>query len=260
MASLAALWKFSQFIFWCAVLVPIQALVMLFSKKDAFYILPSFWHRRVIKIFNISVEVQGSPCTKRPCLYVSNHVSYLDIPVIASVMPVSFVAKEDVASWPLFGLLAKLQRTAFISRKRSSAILGQNNLLTRLQNDGRIVIFPEGTSSNGFKVLSFKSTLFNVATDQSLAEKLYIQPFTIELLQTNGTAINNDEDRDLYAWHGDMELMPHFWAFAKCKGAKVKLHFHAPIRVQHDEQRKALAIKCFEIVAQPLNKEQEKAA
>ncbi len=249
MGNLRATLKFTQFFFWSALLIPPQMIIMVFSRGNAAYTLPIFWHKMICRAFKLDIEVEGQPSKEQQTIYVSNHVSYLDIPVIGSILPASFVAKEEVATWPVFGLLAKLQQCVFINRARHRIGEGQSNMQQRLNSGNSIVLFPEGTSTNGTNVLPFKSSLFSVATDPELTKKPLIQPFTIELLETNGQKIKIEKDHDLYAWYADMTLAPHFWDFAKSNGAKVKLHFHAPLRVKDDDNRKNLAKTCHDKVA-----------
>lgn len=255
-----AVWKFAQFFFWSGLLVPPQMVLMLFSRGKAAFILPHLWHWLIYRAFGIQVEIVGNPVRNEQTVYIANHVSYLDITAITAVLPVSFVAKREVASWPLFGLFAKLQQTAFISRSRQDAHTEKNTLKDWLTSGNSLVLFAEGTSSDGSTVLPFKSSLFGMVTDPGLATRPLIQPLTIELSETNGRTVETQKDRDMYAWHGDMTLVPHFWAFAKSKGAKVRLHFHAPFRVQEGSDRKELAQLCHRQVIGPLVPDSAEAA
>ncbi|MCB9991552.1 MAG: 1-acyl-sn-glycerol-3-phosphate acyltransferase [Rhodospirillales bacterium] len=244
--------------FWSALLIPPQIIILLFSRGKAAFILPTFWQHRICNAFGLKVEVIGTPVLDRQALFVSNHISYLDIPVIAGVLPASFVAKADVASWPVFGLLAKLQQTAFVSRSRATLAQEKAALSNVLAQGRSLIIFPEGTSSDGQTVLPFKTSLFGLALESG--QDITVQPFTIELASVDGHEVSTQADRDLYAWHGDMTLMPHFWAFAKSSGAKVRLHFHPPLRVQQISDRKELARICYDLVAAPLNHRASSAA
>lgn len=248
MAAVRAVFKFMQFFFWCAVLIPPQACILLFTRGRGAYILPQFWHIMVCRAFGIRVEVTGCPIRDRQVLYVGNHLSYLDISAISSVLPVSFVAKDDVARWPLFGLLARLQRTAFISRDRGRAASESDALRARLFQGGSLAVFPEGTSSDGTAVLPFKSSLFELVCGEG-AVPVTVQPFTISLAEIDGRVPAGQAERDIYAWYGAMTLAPHFLAFAKCSGVKVRLHFHPPVAIQQGVDRKALARRCRDIVA-----------
>ena len=252
MAGIMAIWKFSCFFFWSILLIPPQMLVMLFSRGKAAFILPTIWQRLICRAFALEVEVTGIPVQDARTIYVGNHISYLDIPVIAGILPASFVAKAEVASWPVFGFLAKLQQTAFINRSRKAVAHEKTALSALLAKGKSLIIFPEGTSSDGRTVLPFRSSLFGLALDDPIRPT--IQTFTLELVSVNGHPVTSQEDRDLYAWHGDMTLMPHFWSFAKSHGAKVRLHFHPPLQVQQVNDRKELASLCHKQVASILEK------
>tara|TARA_B100001179_G_C18593522_1_gene405929 strand:- start:1377 stop:1943 length:567 start_codon:yes stop_codon:yes gene_type:complete len=182
------------------------------------------------------------------CLYVSNHISYLDIPVIGSVLKASFVAKEEVRNWPVFGFLSTLQQTAFIKRNRSAASEGTSELNNFLKDGKNLILFPEGTTSNGTEVLPFKSSFFQVATTGNVQ---HVQPFTVKINQVNGIEPVIQSDYDIYAWHGDMDLAPHLWKFAKSKGAVIDLVFHDSLTLSANSDRKTLCNHSYEKVKSP---------
>lgn len=187
----------------------------------------------------------------RQVILTSNHVSYLDIEVFSTVTPWSFVAKAEVAGWPLFGTLARLQQTAFTSRSRTDAHKDKNALSSMLAAGKNLIIFPEGTSSDGGQVLPFKSSLLSAALE---SPNLLVQPVTLAVLEVDGKQACSGPVRDLYAWHGDMTLPPHLWAFAKGKGARIRLIFHPPVDPASVADRKALTTLCQTIVAGGLDK------
>lgn len=217
---------------------------MAITRGPAAYILPHLWERCICLIFGLKVIVEGKPHTDSQTLYIANHLSYLDIPVIASVLKASFVAKEDVAGWPVFGFLSKMQQTAFISRSRTQAAKGRYALQNMLKDGKSLIIFPEGTSSDGQEILPFKSSLFSIAHDIRTESPLMVQPITLSLVKVNGQLPNDQTIRNQYAWHGDMTLSPHLWAFLKGKGATVRIHFHPPEPAQKFPCRKTLAQHC----------------
>ncbi|MEZ5813806.1 MAG: lysophospholipid acyltransferase family protein [Alphaproteobacteria bacterium] len=240
----------------CLLAVPFQLLLITFYKGRYAYILPHLWHKGVCAIFRIRVQKTGKIYTNSQVLYMSNHLSYLDIPAIASVLCFgSFVAKKDVASWPVFGFLSTLQQTAFISRSRGDAKKEASALDTMLENGKNLIIFPEGTSTDGQSVLDFKSSLFAIALREDLAD-IMIQPVTVKLLSVNGHPPETQEDRDLYAWHRDMdgsiELHHHLWSFAKSSGAALSITFHETIPAKNFPDRKTLAKACHEAVSNGL--------
>ncbi len=253
MKKAKAILKFIIFIIITLAVIPLQYLLLLLHKGKGAYTLPFLWQKTVCYIFQIKIKITGSPYTKSQTIYVANHISYLDIPVIASVLRASFVAKQDVKSWPVFGFLSKLQQTAFISRNRSDAKKGKN-ILDKMLDDGKsLIIFPEGTSTDGREVKNFKSSLFSIALKENL-KNIYIQPITIKMEKTNGHDIKTQKDRDIYSWHIDMTtpLGEHLWKFAQTSGAEISLYFHPPIKAHDFSDRKALAKACYNQVSNGL--------
>lgn len=250
MRSVIAALKLMAFFVLSFFIVPAQFLLLRFHKGAYAYIIPQIWHKGVCFIFQIEVETRGNPIKSGQTLYVSNHLSYLDIPAIATVLRASFVAKKDVAKWPVFGFLSKLQQTAFIERKRGAAAKEATALGTMLADGKSLIIFPEGTSTDGQGVLPFKSSLFSLALNDAAAP-LTIQPFTIQVKEVNGTVPKTQELRDIYAWHRDMdtELPRHLWLFAKSKGAKITLTFQPVTTSSAFKDRKTLAKHCHEAVS-----------
>tara|TARA_R110001592_G_scaffold16881_14_gene71713 strand:+ start:2359 stop:3048 length:690 start_codon:yes stop_codon:yes gene_type:complete len=227
---------------------------MLFCKENAAYILPWLWQKIVCSIFRITVRVNGTPYTDSQTIYMSNHVSYLDIPAIGSILRASFVAKKDVASWPVFGFLSKLQQTAFISRSRED-VKKEKHALDSMLNDGKsLIIFPEGTSTDGREVRLFKSSLFSIAMKENL-RGIKVQPVTLRMETVNQKQIHTQDDRDLYSWHIDMDtpLDKHLWRFARNKGAVISLTFHPPLNASDFSDRKTLAKACYNTVSKGLD-------
>ena len=226
---------------WSALLVPIQCIVLLFHKGHTSYYVPQLWHKGVSFIIGLKTEVTGEKASTDQIIFVSNHLSYLDIFGIGSTLRASFIAKEDIAHWPVIGFLSTVQQTAFISRSSNHAKKVANSLGQMLAAGKSLILFPEGTSTDGKSVLPFKSSLFSLAWMPS-GVALPIQPFTLTLLSTNGQPVNElPRSRDIYAWYGDMEFAPHFWSFLKSKGTRIRLTFHPVILPQPSHDRKILA-------------------
>lgn len=240
MIRTAAAWlKLAAFALDCAWVIPSQSLVLLLHKGPCSYVLPRLWHRACCAIFGLKFKVIGTPYSDGQVIYAGNHVSYLDISVIGSVLKASFIAKNDLAKWPLFGFLATLQQAAFIERSRQAAGKEKSALETYLAEGKNLILFPEGTSSDGTAILPFKSSFFSLAFSPAARPGIVVQPMTLRL-ENAATR----EDRDLYAWYGDMTLEPHLWAFARSRGATVSLIFHPPLRVSDFRDRKELARAC----------------
>ncbi len=246
--------KFILFALLCIIVVPMQSLVLVFTKNEKAYILTRFWQRCTCLIFRIKIIQTGTQHTEHQTVYMSNHISYLDIPTLGSVISASFVAKKDVASWPLFGFLSKLQQTAFISRDRADARVEKNALDNMLNKGKSLIIFPEGTSTDGQTVIPFKSSLFSIAMKENLTE-IRVQPITLSIKTANGHDIITQQDRDIYSWHINMDtpMHIHLWLFAKSKGAVVSVIFHPVLKAHDFSDRKTLAKACYNTVSNNLN-------
>lgn len=238
MTSLKPVLKIALIAIWSIPLVLAQLVVLQFTKGKTAYTVPRIWHCGICKILGLSTEIVGTPVTDRQVIYVSNHLSYLDIPAIGSYLKASFIAKEDIASWPVIGFLASVQQTAFISRNSKHAKKVANALDQMLKDGKSLILFPEGTSSAGTDVLPFKSSLFSISQPKDMGA-IAIQPFILELVDVNGVALT-PESRDLYAWYGDMDFAPHILDFLKNKGARVRLTFLDVILPAENLDRKAL--------------------
>lgn len=239
MRPVLAACKLTAYLALTLILIPFQALMLaVFKKGPAIYKIPQFYHRLCCRLFNIKISVSGAPCNEGHVIFVGNHLSYLDIPVLTTLIPGSFVAKNDVEKWPLFGTLGRLQRTVFISRRRQDAGGVYHELEKRLEEQSPLIIFPEGTSSCGSDILPFKSTVFGPLLNKNIK----IQPFTI---RTNS--------QSHYAWHGDMTLPPHLWNFSKSQGAFLEIIFHEVLPAACFTDRKLLSSQCWNSVQQGLD-------
>lgn len=252
MRSIIGALKLLAYGLWCVVMIPPQIVVISFTGGKAALFLPRIFHIVSCQLFGIKCIINGQPVKDRQVLFVGNHLSYLDIPAMGCHFYGSFIAKQDVAGWFLFGLLAKLSRTLFISRSRAQAAWTKTQFSLALEEGRPLVLFAEGTSSNGTQVLPFKSSLFESVLSHE-GENIAIQPFTLRLEQVDGHPIRDEAERDIYCWYGDMELEPHLWAFAKSRGVRLSLTFHEPENPQDYEGRKDLALACHARVAAGLD-------
>lgn len=249
-----AIARFGVFALACILMAPLQwALLTVYGSGPAAYSLPWLWHRLICRAFGITIRIEGTPHTKSQTIFVGNHISYLDIPAIGSTLRGSFVAKKDVASWPVFGILARLQQTGFIDRSRTAALTESSAMSAMLDQGKTLIIFPEGTSTDGREVLPFKSSLFSLMLGAQRKE-LIIQPFTLSMTLVDGHAPESQDARDLYSWHRDMDtdLGVHLWRFAKSRGAVITLHFHDALRAADYQDRKELAKICHKAVSEGL--------
>jgi len=219
---------------------------------------PYHFQKFLCNLFGIRVTVLGTPVQDRGVLMVANHTGYFDIPILGSAAQVSFVAKSEVKSWPFFGLLATLQETVYIDRsKKSRAGESREVLRARLLADDALVLFPEGTSSDGNRVHKFKSALIGAAEAQlgtgiaGDAQEILVQPVSIAYVGLHGMPMGR-ENRALYAWYGDMELVPHLWEALKTGPFEAVVEFHQPIAVGQAGGRKEVAALAETVVRQGL--------
>ncbi len=208
--------------------------------------LPHLYHRGVARLLGLGIAVVGTPVASGPCLMAANHSSWLDIVVLSAVAPVSFVSKREVGSWPIFGTFARLQRTVFIDRTRRSAT-GQfrDEMQSRLASGDTLVLFPEGTSSDGNRVLPFKSALMGAAERTVGADEHHVpvQPVTVAYTGLQGLPMGRAR-RPFFTWYGDMDLAPHLWEALKLGPVDVTVVLHEPVTVDDCGSRKALAAHC----------------
>ena len=226
--------------------MPVQAVALLLNLRFAARF-PVVYHRLCCRIFGISIDRRGTISAARPTLFASNHTSYLDIMVLGALMPVSFVAKTEVGSWPLFGWLAKLQRTVFVDRQRRSARDQRDDITRRLAASDSLMLFPEGTSNDGNRVLPFRSALFGAAERRlgpgGTAGPVTVQPVSIAYTRLDGVPVGYTL-RPLFAWYGDMEMAGHLWQVAGLGRITVVVEFHPPTSIAAFASRKELAEHC----------------
>lgn len=227
------------------ILMPFQALALLAGSSAANRI-PVFYHRHACRCLGIDVVRRGAPSTARPTLFVSNHSSYLDIEVLGSLIECSFIAKAEMIHWPMIGWLARLQRSVFVDRRRSNVSEHANEVAIRLAQGDNLVLFAEGTTSDGNRLLPFKSALFTVAEQASADRPLTIQPVSVVATALDGMPLGRSL-RPIYAWYGDMPLFDHAWRVMTLGRVTVVVEFHEPF-VAAGMTRKALAARCEEEV------------
>jgi lyso-ornithine lipid O-acyltransferase len=232
---------------WTLALLPVQAAALLMSMGLAER-LPLLYHRGVCRILGLTVERRGVMSATRPTLFVCNHTSYIDIEALGAVVPGCFVAKSEVAGWPGFGLLAKLQRTIFVER-RAQRTAGQRDVMAeRLAAGDNLMLFAEGTSNDGNRVLPFKSALFSVTEQPINGAPVTVQPVSIAYTRLGGMPLMRHM-RPLFAWYGDMELAGHLWTLMGTGDITVAIEFHAPVTIDQFGSRKALAGHCHQVIA-----------
>jgi lyso-ornithine lipid O-acyltransferase len=226
-------------------LMALQYLLLKLGLKQA-KTLPHFYHRFVCRLLGIRVHVSGALEPDHPVLLVSNHVSWLDITALSTVAPVSFVAKAEVGTWPFVSLLAKLQRSVFIDRTRRTLVKEKaGEIAERLAQGDNIVLFAEGTSSDGNRILPFRSSLFSAASLSSNPAndnggEPVVQTVAIAYTHLHGLPILRHE-RPLVAWYGEMDMLSHAWNVLKSGPLDVTVRLGEPVRLSSLSDRKQLA-------------------
>jgi 1-acyl-sn-glycerol-3-phosphate acyltransferase len=202
--------------------LPFQWLAIALDLKVKRWI-PVIYHRAVLALIGIKVRCIGDVAKARPLLIVANHVSWLDIVVLGAQFPLCFVAKSEVGTWPGIGKLARLQRTIFVDRQaRSATGRAANEIAGRLGDGDPIVLFAEGTSSDGNRVLAFRSALLGAASRGT--SETTIQPLAIAYVGQGGVSLGRTR-RPMVAWYGDMDLAPHLMEILRRGRFDVELRF-----------------------------------
>jgi lyso-ornithine lipid O-acyltransferase len=232
---------------WTASLMPVQAVGLAFRCRWS-VTLPCLYHRQCCRLLGIRVRSVGMPTRERPALFASNHISYADITVLGSLIPGSFIAKAEVADWPFFGWLAKLQRTVFVDRRVRNAREQRDAVTRRLEAGDALILFPEATSSDGSRVLPFKSALFAALESKGLAAPVVVQPVSIAYTRLDGIPLGRF-CRPFFAWYGATDLAPHLWNMIGLGIVEVVIEFHPPTYLADFASRKALCGYCHARIA-----------
>jgi 1-acyl-sn-glycerol-3-phosphate acyltransferase len=225
------------------VLIPLQAMAV--ARNWAIQRrIPQFYHRIACYMMGLRISIVGTPPRQRSSLIVSNHSSWIDISVISAAAPVAFVAKHEIAQWPVFGLLARLQRSIFVDRRRRCETKKVNEKIAdRLAGGDPVVLFAEGTSSDGNHVLPFRSALIGAAGDALIragaTSQILLQPLSIAYVGLHGLPMGR-RNRFRAAWCGTTDLLPHLGRILREGGIDVVLTWGEPIPYTRHSDRKEI--------------------
>ena len=232
------------------VLMPLQWLLMRFTRGRAAFVLPRLWFGCLRRALGIRAQVVGAPRDGGGTLFVGNHVSHFDIVLLGSLLRARFIAKDDMQRWPGMRFVGELAQTLYISRRSRDAASVAAAVAAQMRPDHDLVLFAEGTTSSGERVAPFKSSLFSLFLgEQAAAQAWTLQPFTLDIQSVDGRALAAGGDRDGYAFHSDMAAGAHVSRFLRRSGAVVRVTFHPPIALAPGTERKALAAQVHGIVA-----------
>lgn len=194
--------------------------------------------RMMLAIIGIRVRSHGQLPGVSPRLVVANHVSWTDILALASLYPLVFLAKKEVAEWPVLGFLARSQGTVFVDRGNRRGIPQVNAALAEVLRAGRdLVVFAEGTSSDGASVLKFNAAHFAMLCDLQSPEAPL--PVTLAPVGITYTETDRATPADI-GWYGNMTFVPHLWRLMKRDDVICHVAFGAPVETA-GRDRKALA-------------------
>jgi 1-acyl-sn-glycerol-3-phosphate acyltransferase len=272
--KLRAVRKLGLVLLWTLLAIPVQTVLILIpghSRVGRFKVLfARFYWSTVARLLGVRIRVVGRSAARgaklgararalarargtmppaRSVVFVCNHSSWLDIPVVGGRLTGCFVSKDEVARWPVINVVARLGRTIFVSRKRGGVGAERDDMRARLAAGDNIILFPEGTSSDGSRVLPFRSAFF-AAADAPAPGFLppLIQPVSV-VYDRKGWLPAGRESRSLFAWYGDMNLAAHAWAIAQQRGLRATIWLHPPVEAAAFPARRALAQSVWQTVA-----------
>lgn len=207
--------------------------------------IPTVYHDLVCRILGLRIRAVGRRADVAPLMIVSNHVSWLDICVITAVAPVVFVAKREVGTWPVFGLLARLQRSVFVDREQRQRTRDvTSEMAQRLAGGDAVLLFAEGTSGDGSRVLPFRTALIGAARDAIAAaghvERVFIQPLSIAYTALCGLPLGRP-NRTAVAWTGRTSLLPHLRQLVARGAIDVTVSWGDPVPYDPSSDRKVVA-------------------
>ena len=224
---------------WTAVAIPIQTACLVLPGGAKMAFAQIYWSS-FARLMGLQVRVIGQracPADGRPVIFVSNHSSWLDIPVLGGQLDGCFIAKDDVESWPVVRTIARLGRSVFVSRSRGSTGRERDGMVGRLAAGDNLILFPEGTTSDGSRVLPFRSAFFAIAEAPA---RPILQPISVVYDRLAGLPTGR-ACRPLFSWYGDMDIASHFWRLAQHKGLRGTVLLHTPLDPVHFANRKDLA-------------------
>lgn len=236
---------------WTLAAMPVQAALLALPGRLKIRFARFYW-AAMCRLIGLRVQVLGaaSEARDRPIVFVSNHSSWLDILVLGGRLDACFISKDDVAGWPLINLIARLGRTVYVRRRRSSTGRERDDMRKRLADGDNLILFPEGTTSDGSRVLPFRSAFLSIAElpAGSDGRPPLVQPVSV-VYDRLGFLPTGRASRPLFAWYGDMSIAGHFWELAQHRGLRATILLHAPLDPATFASRKALAQATWTAVA-----------
>ncbi len=197
-------------------------------------------------VMGIKIKVSGfEKIRNRKGLFlVTGHLTYLDGIIASRILPLIFVARGDLKSWPFFGIFSLLSQTIFVNRNSAVSLQEEIERISFMLNSGvNIMFFPQGTTTNSPYDISFKSSFF----EAPIASSSIIAPFVIKYKKINGRNID-ETNKDFIFWYGDMDFVPHLVYFLGLKNIEVELEILEPIEAIAGCDRKSLSVLSQEAI------------
>ncbi len=242
-----------------------QAVLLALPGRGKVVFARMYW-ASLCRLLGLHVRVIGTAARRldgRPVVFVSNHSSWLDILSLGGALEGCFIAKEEVGTWPVVRTIARLGRTVFVSRRAANTVRERDSMRGRLDAGDNLILFPEGTSSDGSRVLPFRSVFFSIVEVQNAGTRgagargagargnrpPLIQPVSVVYDQLGGLPMGR-ASRPVFAWYGDMDLASHFWRLAQHRGLRATVLLHPPVDPAAYASRKELSQAVWQTVAE----------
>ena len=232
---------------WTLLSIPIQAACIAIGGRPP-VVFARWYHAALCRIAGIRVRMIGTPAAAepgRPVLFLCNHQSWADVLVLGSRLEACFVSKAEVGSWPLIRTVAKLGRTVYVSRRRGSTAREKDEIASRLAKGDSLILFPEGTTSDGARILPFRSALIGAVEDAET--RPIVQPVSLVFDRLDGLPVTRPH-RPHFAWYGDMDIARHAWTMLGRRSCGATILLHPPLDPAGFPDRKALAEAAYQAV------------
>ena len=210
------------------------------------FLIRKSWSVLILRLFGLKLKVIGKQ-SYNSTIFVSNHISWTDILVIQSVLDIIFVAKSDVKKMPGLGFLAGIANTVFIDRNPQKISKDSLILKKKIEKGELICFFPEGTSTDGLRVLKFKSGFFQLLFDGIYNQNTYIKK--VQPLSIYYKVHNKNLSKDFYGWWGRMSIISHITKILCLSSGSVELKFHDSLNSEEFNDRKEIALAAENTIA-----------
>ena len=233
---------------WTVPCAAIQAVLLHLPGRGKKWLARIYW-AGICRVLGVERRVIGQVVsTGRPILFACNHTSWLDVPTLGGTLEACFVAKAEVGTWPVVRTIARLGRTVFVSRRARETGRERDSMRARLLGGDNLILFPEGTSSDGARILPFRSPFFAVVEGVSHDRLPLIQPVSIVFDRLDYLPARRST-RPVSSWYGDMDLGGHFWRLARHRHLRATILLHDPIDPAAYPSRKAIAQAVWTVIS-----------